>query len=375
MAKSFRVGVIGATGRGNYGHGLDTAFQKVETASIVAIADSDPKGLVAAGRRLKVEHLFADYRRMLQTESLDIVCVGPRWIPGRREMIEAAAAAGCHIYCEKPMAAELTDADAIAASVGKNNVKLQMAHQWRTTAPVRQAIRDVRKGKYGKLLRMRARPKDDRRGGGEELLLHGTHMFDLMFAFAGSPRWVAGHVQVQGRDATPADKTKATEPIGPIAGDSISAIIGFDDGVRGFFDSTASLSPARDNRFREIYGLFLECERASLMLRQPGDIYVYPAPRVLPDLEDLSWQKQWIEDWHFDAEHKPRPLRREWIHLGNRFLAEDLIRSIESKTDPLSPISHGVYVTEIVQGVYASHLQDGRRLSIPLQDRTHPLVG
>ena len=43
------------------------------------------------------------------------------------------------------------------------------------------------------------------------------------------------------------------------------------------------------------------------------------------------------------------------------------------KRDPLSPLRSGILITEMVQGVYASHLADGKRLSIPLAERKHPL--
>ena len=49
MSKKYRVAVIGATGRGNYGHGLDEAFQGVEGTELVAVADA--KGLAAASAK------------------------------------------------------------------------------------------------------------------------------------------------------------------------------------------------------------------------------------------------------------------------------------------------------------------------------------
>ena len=51
MSKKYRVAVIGATGRGNYGHGLDEAFQGVEGTELVAVADADAKGLAAASAK------------------------------------------------------------------------------------------------------------------------------------------------------------------------------------------------------------------------------------------------------------------------------------------------------------------------------------
>src|SRR5688572_9009051 len=107
MPRNFRVGVIGATGKGDYGHGLDTAFTGLEECAVVAVADDNPQGLERAGQRLKVTRLYRDYRDLIGKEKLDIVCVGPTWLTDRVAMVETAAKAGCHIYCEKPMAPDL----------------------------------------------------------------------------------------------------------------------------------------------------------------------------------------------------------------------------------------------------------------------------
>jgi hypothetical protein len=51
MQSRFRIGVIGHTGRGNYGHGLDTVWLEMPDSEIVAVADADPTGLAAAQKR------------------------------------------------------------------------------------------------------------------------------------------------------------------------------------------------------------------------------------------------------------------------------------------------------------------------------------
>ena len=381
-AKRYRVAAIGSTGKGDYGHGIDTAFRDVDRAEIVAVADDNAAGLKLAAQRLKVDAAFADYREMLDRAKPDVVCVGPRWVTDRVAVLQAVAKAGCHVYCEKPFVADLESADAIQSAFAANRVRLALAHQWRAMPPVQRALSEIRSGKYGRVLRMRARPKDDARGGGEELLVHGTHWFDLMIALAGPPRWVSGHVRVKGREATKADRREGTEPVGPICGDSILAVFGFEDGVIGSFDSTANTAPSsrrpsdKDSpkpEWDSVYGLTIECEDAVLQLRQPGDVFVYPANGVLPDFEQLQWNKLWVEDWHFTPEHKPRPVRQEWLSLGNRALANDLLDAIEKNGEPLSPLRHAMLITEMVQGVYASHFADGRRLSIPLIDRKHSL--
>ena len=374
MSKTYSAAVIGATGKGGYGHRLDTAFD-IDGVELVAIADHDPEGLADAGERLGVSRLYRDYRQMLETEKPDFVSIAPSWVTDRVPMIEAAAAAGCHIYCEKPVAGSVAEVDAIVAACQSAKVKMAVAHQWRAMLPIQKLIKDVRVGKFGKLLRVRTRPKDDSRGGGEELLLHGTHLFDLMMAFAGEPRWASGHVTVDDRDATTDDTGQGNAPVGPIIGDSISAVFGFDNGVRGFFDSTAGLAIPSESNFDNLYGLSLECERASLELREPGDVYIYPGPRVLPDLQNLTWERVWLPEWHERPEHAPDLLRKNWLSIGNKTLARDLIDAAGTDREPLSSIRMVRFVNEMVQGVYSSHLCSGRRITIPLTERAHPLDG
>ena len=372
--RKYRVAVIGSTGRGGYGHGLDTAFVGVERAEIVALADPSAEGRQETAARLSVPSTYADYRQMLQAAKPDIVCIGPSWLNRRVEMIEAAAEVGAHIFCEKPFVSTLTEADQIAAACRRAEIKLAMAHQWAAAPPVQKIIREIRAGKYGKLLRAYIRPKDDARGGGHELILHGTHHFTLLFTLAGWPRWVFGNVQVNGRDITRADRQKKPDFLGPIAGDSVSAVIGFDNGTRVFFDSTAGLAVEKNRPFTHLFGVMLECERKRIQLRSPGDAYLHDAPTVLADNRNLKWEKLLVEDWHFTPSGEPNPQieNKGWRHVFNNTLANDLIDAIEQDRPPLSGLEHAIQITEVVQGVYASHFS-GRRVDLPLKDRVHPL--
>ena len=105
---------------------------------------------------------------------------------------------------------------------------------------------------------------------------------------------------------------------------------------------------------------------------EPGDAYVYPAPVVLPDIEAFTWEKVWIQDWHFTPNHEPRNIRRTWIKEGNKHFARDLIAAVEENREPLTTIHDVRYVSEIVQGVYVSHLSGGCRVPLPLLERGHP---
>ena len=64
--KTYRVGVIGHTGRGNFGHGLDKVWLKIPATEIVAVADADQNGLSRAQKALKVESRVPDNSRRKQ---------------------------------------------------------------------------------------------------------------------------------------------------------------------------------------------------------------------------------------------------------------------------------------------------------------------
>src|SRR4029434_9839196 len=90
QGKRWRVGVIGHTGRGDYGHGLHTMWLAVPETQIVGIADADSKGLEAARKKGGEAPGFADYRQMLAETKPEIVAVCPRHVDQHHEMILAA---------------------------------------------------------------------------------------------------------------------------------------------------------------------------------------------------------------------------------------------------------------------------------------------
>ena len=94
MPDTFRVAVIGHTGHGNYGHGVDTVWEKIPNCKVVAVADADANGLAAAAKKLKAPEAFADYREMLDKIKPDIVGIGPRWLDQHRDLVVAAAERG-----------------------------------------------------------------------------------------------------------------------------------------------------------------------------------------------------------------------------------------------------------------------------------------
>ena len=112
-----RIAIIGHTGAGNYGHGIDSMWLSVPECEVVAVADADEKGLAAEVKKLKLAKGYADYRARLAEVKPDIVAIGPRHLTEHHAMAMAAINAGAKgIYMEKPFCRTLIEADEIVAA-------------------------------------------------------------------------------------------------------------------------------------------------------------------------------------------------------------------------------------------------------------------
>src|SRR5690349_13296880 len=224
MPKQYRVAIIGSTGRGDYGHGLDVAWKEVPRAQVVALADDNEKGRAEAAERNGVKETYSDYREMIDKERPDIVSICQRWIDRHHEMVMACVSRGIHVFTEKPLCRNLGEADEIVRACEMTHAKLAIAHQtrWCPVLPViKQMIAD---GKIGTILEMRARGKEDNRGGAEDLWVLGSHLMNLMQAFAGAPSSCFASVTAKDKPITKRDVIEGNEGLGPLAGDSVNAV-------------------------------------------------------------------------------------------------------------------------------------------------------
>ena len=365
-AKKYRVAVIGHTGRGNYGHGIDLVWNAFESMEVAAVADADPAGRAAAVSRIRAKRSYADYREMLRVEKPDLVGIGPRWMDQREQMVTAAAEAGAHIYMEKPFAQSLVEADRMVEAVRKNKVKLQLAHQMRTTPFTLRAKAMIDGDEIGTIQEVRVRGKEDRRAGGEDMMVLGSHLFDMLRYFLGNPAWVTAHVTGDGEELSAKHVKRPTEPIGPIAGNQISATFAFASGVHGYFASRATdqTDPLR-------FGTWIYGSKGVLFLPNAiypsGGLYVLRSPAWLPD-DRIRWER-------IDA--KPDMSSQgiafeEGREIANALMVADLVRAIERDAKPACNEEDGRWTIEMVHGVYQAQ-KTGQRVTFPLSSRTHPL--
>ena len=352
------VGVIGHTGQGNYGHGEDAVWLKIPQTRIIAVADVDPKGLTEEAKKLGGVKAYADYRTMLAEAKPDIAAICPRHIHEHRDMIVAAIEAGVKgIYVEKPFVRTLAEADEIVRLCAEKGVRLAIAHRNRYH-PVLDVVKQlVAAGEIGELKEVRVRGKQDHRGGGLDLWVLGGHGFNLATLFTGPAISCEATILMEGRQATKADIRLGDEGVGLIVGDEVHARYETMSGIPLYFDSKKG-SWSKGTPF------------GARLIGSKGVISLQVDEEPLAILE-RDGKKTPITTGGIG---KPEPIKDiKLVNGGHHGAVLDLVAAIAEKRVPLCGPEAGRETVELTLGVFASFAAGGKKVSLPLADRLHPL--
>ncbi|MBD3293479.1 MAG: gfo/Idh/MocA family oxidoreductase [Armatimonadia bacterium] len=362
-------------------HGLHTAFRGLPNVDVVAHVDPDGEDLEEKMAWTGARNHYASIAEMLDSQSPDIVVLTSRHPHDHLPQIETVARAGCHVYCEKPLTASLFEADRIVELAERNGVRICMAHPCRYAPAFRTMKRMLEAGEIGRPHTVHGRGKCDHRGGGEDLIVLGTHILDAQTFLFGAPEYVYADITEKGRRIERTDRTETVEEIGPAAGDSILAQFRFPGDVRGVFESVRGLfDRSRDMTQMGITVVgtdgalsmrFDDAATRTLRISRSRDALMYGArfedvplteDREIPGAEPLDYSL---------CGQKDIPVARYFLE-ANRFAAWDLIRAVEEDRQPVSSAYDARLTQEMIQGIYAAHLSGGM-VRFPLADRRHPL--
>ena len=183
-------------GLGWWGNELATAFTRSgggRVAACFARNEDSRAAFVAAHGGTSAP----SFEALLEDDDVDgLVLATPH--STHRPMIEAAAAAGKHVFVEKPLTVSTEDAHAAVAAADRAGVVLQVGHHRRRVAATRALRQRVDEGWFGTLMLLEARmltpseldPRGGWRGDPEECPLGGmtalgVHMVDNIHYLAG----------------------------------------------------------------------------------------------------------------------------------------------------------------------------------------------
>ena len=356
--KKWSVAIIGHTGRGGYGHGLDTMWRAIPATEIVAIADADEKGLAAELKKIGTGKGFADYKAMLAEVRPDIVAIGPREIDQHRDMLLAAIQNGAKgIYIEKPFLRSLAECDEVIVAAKKSGTKIAIAHRNRYHPALPIVGKLIADGVIGRVLEMRGRGKEDPRGGSLDMWVLGSHVMGCALSLAGSAKACTAGVYQNSKPVTKADVKEGAEGIGPLAGDEVHARFEMENGVPFFFDSI------KDGRLKKA----AYDDPASFGLQIFGNSGVID---LRMDQEPFAWIQTAKEPRRPVLEDKDIAKKVSSHEISGL----DLIAAIQENRAPLCDAVQGRQITEMISAVFESHRLNGQRVLLPLQTRVNPLT-
>lgn len=205
--RQVKVGIIGC---GKIARVHAQSLVNLAEAEFIAVCDMDEARAQMFAAEFGVPHVFSDMQAMLRAGLVEaVMCCTPH--PIHERVVVAAAEAGVHVLCEKPMAITLDEADRMIAATDRAGVALGVIFQrrwWPAAQRIRAAIDDGRLGKLtlGECAVKIWRPQeyfasDPWRGkwateGGGVLMNQAVHAIDQFAWFMGKP------VEVVGRFAT-----------------------------------------------------------------------------------------------------------------------------------------------------------------------------
>lgn len=174
---------IGIVGAGNRGQKHAEEYGALEEADVVAVADVDEEAATTLASEVGAS-VYGDYRELLEDASLDAVSVCVHNNLHRPVTVDAADA-GCHVFCEKPMAATYADAKAMADACEAAGVHLGVQNVELFTPETQAARRLIDQGELGEPYF--ARGVFSRRRGRPFVDGYGTPSFVRTDAAGGGP--------------------------------------------------------------------------------------------------------------------------------------------------------------------------------------------
>ncbi len=265
---------IGLLGYAFMGKAHSNAFKKipyimyppVAIPRLVAICGRNEDAVREAARRYGYEGYYTDWRRMLENDAIQVFDNGgPN--NAHAEPSIAAAQAGKHVFCEKPLARTAEEAKSMLDAVEKAGVKHQVAFNYRFVPAVVQARKLIESGKLGRIYHWRAvylqewgmdpkmptswRFQKDIAGSGALGDL-GAHIIDLARFLVGEPTKVMGLTQNWLSQRPSGDDPNKMVPSD--VDDGFVATVEFDNGALGTFEASRFCQGRKNFNSFEING-------------------------------------------------------------------------------------------------------------------------
>jgi myo-inositol 2-dehydrogenase/D-chiro-inositol 1-dehydrogenase len=248
MSGKINVGLIGA-GRIGRLHAEHLAF-RIPGANLVAVSDIILTAAQKCAAEFGIPTAAQDHRVIMENPDIEAVIICSS-TDTHSQMIEEAAGAGKHIFCEKPIDFDLARIDRALAAVEKAGVKLQIGFNRRFDPNFRRVRELVAAGKIGEPHILRITSRDPAPPPIEYIKVSGGIFLDMTIHDFDMARYLIGS---EVEEVYVAAGVMVDPAIGE-AGDVDTAIITlrFENGVIGAIDNSRRAVYGYDQRV-EVFG-------------------------------------------------------------------------------------------------------------------------
>tara|TARA_B100000029_G_scaffold516813_1_gene634858 strand:- start:35117 stop:36289 length:1173 start_codon:yes stop_codon:yes gene_type:complete len=282
MGRSVNVGLVGYSFMGKaHSHAFKDMgffFPDAEGMPVMkAICGRNKENVMSAANEFGWEGYETDWRELISREDIDLIDIST---PGdsHAEIAIAAAESGKHVFCEKPLANNLSDARAMAKAVKNAGVKSMVAYNYRRVPAVALAKQLIEEGRIGQIYHWRAvylqdwimdpnfplvwRLQKEKAGSGPHGDLN-AHIIDLARYLIGEIVEVTGMQEtfikerpiVDEIDSALGATTATSTQTGPVTVDDTTlALARFENGAVGSFEATRFAGGRRNGNRFEING-------------------------------------------------------------------------------------------------------------------------
>jgi len=294
---------IGMLGYAFMGKAHSNAFRKIPyiywpppaIPRLVRIAGRSEERVAQAARRYGYESYTTDWRDLVSDPKIQVFDNGgPN--DQHAEPCIAAAEAGKHIICEKPLGRTAAEAKRMLDAAQKAGVKHATAFNYRFVPAIRLARDIIQEGRLGRIYHFRARylqewiadPEfpmvwrlDAATAGSGTLGDLGSHIIDLARFLIGEPAWVSALTTT----FIPERKTEDGKTVKVDVDDAFEAIVQYANGAVGTLEATRFALGRRNSNTFEING-----EKGSIAfnMERLNELEVYLPGESKADVQGFS---------------------------------------------------------------------------------------
>lgn len=278
--KQLRIGMIGYKFMGkahsNAYRSLPMFFPKALKPEMSVICGRNTEALAEAATQLGWSDCVTDWKDLIAREDVDLIDINAP-SNAHKEIALAAAKAGKHIFCEKPLALTLADSREMLKAAEDAGVTHMVGFNYRFSPAVRLAKKLVESGRLGKIYHFRAwflqdwiidpefplvwRLQKEIAGSGSHGDL-GAHLIDLAHFLVGDVKEVIGMSETFIKERPLAAemtglsaKGDKDAPKGKVTVDDATLFLArFDNGALGSFEATRFAAGHRSTNSFEING-------------------------------------------------------------------------------------------------------------------------